>query len=411
MSKNKPELLSPAGDMEKLKFALAYGADAVYLGGDRFSLRTKSGNFDAEEIAAAVAYAHGLGKKVYVAVNVFAHNEDIAALPPFLAALAEIGPDGLLISDPGVFLLAREHAPSLPIHISTQANNVNWKTARFWRELGAERIVLGRELTLAEIREIRAKTDMELELFVHGAMCMAYSGRCLLSNFLTGRDANRGACAHPCRWRYALVEAERPGEYLPVEEDGHGSYILNSRDLALLPYLPELVKAGVDSLKIEGRVKSAYYAAVVTGVYRRAVDDLFEDEEAFRARIPAYMAELETVSHRRYFPGFLPGRPDEGGYRYDTSAYVRRYDFIAVVKGYDEEKGRVLLEQRNHFRRGETAEFVPAGEAPCALKLESLFDEEGTAIEKAPHAQMTVAVPSPRRFPPLTVVRRKKQDV
>lgn len=407
MNKKKPEVLAPAGDMEKLRFSIAYGADAVYLGGEHFGLRVKSNNFTLEEIREAVAYCHDCNKKVYITVNIFAHNEDIDVLPEYLRFLNDIGPDGLLISDPGVVLLAKEFAPSIPLHISTQANNVNWKTVEFWQRFGAERVVLGRELSLAEMEEIRRKTTAELEIFVHGAMCMSYSGRCLLSNYLTGRDANRGACTHPCRWKYALVEQQRPGEYLPLEEDERGSYIMNSKDLELLPYLPQLYDIGIDSFKIEGRVKSSYYVAVVTGVYREAVDCLVDEPECFEERLPQWLEELCTVSHRQYTGGFIERKPTAEDHRYETSSYERLYDFVAIVKGYDEKKQVLILEQRNHFAVGETLEFVPPKGTPFVVKVKELFDEEDHLIAKAPHAQMTVKLPWNRSLPALTIVRRK----
>lgn len=400
--------MAPAGDMEKLRFAVAYGADAVYLGGDHFSLREKSDNFTLDEIKEAVSFCHDCGKKVYVAVNIFAHNDDLEPLSAYLEALNRIKPDALLISDPGVFLLAKEAAPAIPIHISTQANNVNWKTVAFWQEYGAERVVLGRELSLKEIGEIAAKTDIALEMFVHGAMCMAYSGRCLLSNYLTGRDANRGQCAHPCRWQYALVEKERQGEYLSLTEDERGSYIMNSKDLNLLSFLPDLCDVGIDSCKIEGRVKSSYYVAVVTKVYREAVDCLFDEPDRFRERLPFWQEELKTVSHRAYTIGFLAGKPQGEDYRYNTGGYERRYDFVAIVKGYDEERKMVCLEQRNHFGVGETVEFVfPRGQS-ISLTVAALYDGQGSAIEKAPHAQMTVYLPYATPIEPMTILRRKK---
>ncbi len=408
MNKRRPELLSPAGDPEKLRYAVAYGADAVYLGGDSFSLRAASKNFSLEEIGEAVRCCRERGKKVYVAVNVFPREDELAPLKDYLARLNEIGPDALLVADPGVFSLARAYAPDLPLHISTQANNVNSASAEFWRGLGARRVVLGRELSLGEIRALRRKTDMELELFVHGAMCVSYSGRCLLSAFLSGRDGNRGRCSHPCRWRYALAEASRPDQYFPIEEDDGGSYILNSKDLCLLPYLPELIDAGIDSLKIEGRVKSLYYTAVVTDVYRRALDDLFADKARFEQNLPDYMEALCSVSHRQYCSGFLTGPPDADAQRYETSAYVRRYDFIALVKGYDAEKGRLLLEQRNHFAAGEELEIVSPGAPPRKWKPEHLYDEEGGVISAAPHAQMRVAADCAEAFPAMSIVRRKR---
>lgn len=406
--KKKPELLSPAGDLEKLRFAVAYGADAVYLGGDHFSLREKSNNFSLAEIKEAVSFCHDRGKKVYVAVNIFAHNDDLKPLAAYLKALIPINPDALLISDPGVLLLAKETAPEIPVHISTQANNVNWKTVSFWQEYGAERVVLGRELSLKEIGEIAAKTTVSLEMFVHGAMCMAYSGRCLLSNYLTGRDANRGQCSHPCRWQYALVEKERPGAYLPIAEDAKGSYIMNSKDLNLLSYLPDLCAAGIDALKIEGRVKSSYYVAVVTKVYRAAIDCLNETPEKFYDLLPSWQAELETVSHRAYTTGFLMGKPQGKDHRYDTGGYERLYDFVAVVRSYDARRKMICLEQRNHFGVGETLEFVFPQGKNLSLTVTALYDETGAAIEKAPHAQMTVYLPYNRVIEPMTILRRKK---
>ena len=400
-------MLAPAGDMEKMRFALAYGADAVYLGGENFSLREKSNNFTLAEIREAVAYCHEQGKKVYVAVNIFAHNDDIARLPAYLKVLGEIGPDALLISDPGVFLTAKEQAPGVPIHISTQANNVNWKTVSFWQTLGAARVVLGRELSLPEIREIAANTTAELELFVHGAVCMAYSGRCLLSNYLTGRDANRGACTHPCRWRYVLEEEKRPGEYLPIEEDDRGSYIMNSNDLNLLAYLPELTAAGIASFKIEGRVKSSYYVAVVAKVYRAALDCLAAAPERFQELLPGWEEELATVSHRPYGSGFLTGKVG-GGSPYESSSYLRDYDFVAVVKGYDHTRGMLLLEQRNRFAVNDNLEIVlPRGDA-VPVTAKALFDGEGNPIAVAPHAQMAVYLPYPGPLPAMTILRRKK---
>lgn len=403
----KPEILSPAGDMEKLRFAVAYGADAVYLGGEHFGLRVKSNNFTLDEIREAVAFCHERGKKVYITVNIFAHNDDIEALPEYLSALNDIRPDALLISDPGVMMTAKEFAPDIPIHISTQANNVNWRTVEFWNNFGAERVVLGRELSLPEIREIKEKTDTELEIFIHGAMCMSYSGRCLLSNYLTGRDANRGACTHPCRWKYALVEQQRPGEYLPVEEDERGSYIMNSKDLELLPYLPQLYEIGIDSFKIEGRVKSSYYVAVVTGVYRAAVDCLAECPKEFEKRLPLWLDELRTVSHRQYTGGFIERKPTSEDHRYDTSAYERLYDFVAIVRSYDDETKTLCLEQRNHFAAGELLEFVPPCGDPVVILAKDLRNEDNEPIEKAPHAQMTVYLPSEISLPPMTIVRRK----
>lgn len=405
----KPQLLAPAGDYEKLLFAIAYGADAVYLGGEEFGLRVKSNNFTLEEIKKAVDYAHDHGVKVYITVNIFAHNEDIEALPQYLSALNDIRPDGLLISDLGVFMLAKEYAGDIPLHISTQANSVNYKTVEAWEKLGASRVVLGRELSLEEIALIAKKTDAELEIFVHGAMCMSYSGRCLLSNYLTGRDANRGACSHPCRWQYVLMEQDRKGEYMPVEEDSHGTYIMNSKDLNLLPFLPDFIDLGLSSLKIEGRVKTAYYVSVVTKVYREALDLAYTDREAFAAALPRWQQELTTVSHRQYATGFLEGKPTADHHRYETSAYVRGCDFIAVVRDYDPIKKMLQVEQRNHFKVGDTLEVLNpiVGAKNDSLPISEMYDAEGKAIAVAPHPQMTVYLPYPNALPPYAILRRK----
>lgn len=407
--KKKPELLAPAGDFEKFLFALAYGADAVYLGGESFGLRAKSANFTLEEIDQAVKIANAKGVKVYVAVNIFAHEDDIEALPRYLSALSSIKPHGLIISDLGIFALAQKYAGNIPIHISTQANSVNSVTVNQWHTMGAERVVLARELSLDEIEVIASKTCCELEVFVHGAMCMSYSGRCLLSNFLTGRDANRGACTHPCRWQYALVEANRPGEYLSVEEDDRGSYIMNSKDLNLVRYIPKLMDVGINSLKIEGRVKSSYYVAVVTKVYREAIDIAFSNRQEFKKLLPYWEEELKTVSHRHYTTGFFQGKPKAQDHGYESSGYIREYDFVAVVKGYDREKGWLILEQRNNFRVGDKIQFlIPSAHGKAKdITVTALYDQDYQFIEVAPHPQMEVYLPYPHSLPEYTIVRRK----
>lgn len=408
-NKIKPEILSPAGDMEKFDFALAYGADAVYLGGESFGLRAKSTNFTLPEIKESVKKAEAVGAKVYVTVNIFAHQEDINQLPEYLEALAAIKPHGLIISDLGVFALARKYAPDIPIHISTQANSTNSAAVNQWHNLGASRVVLARELSLDEIRDVARHTDCDLEVFAHGAMCMSYSGRCLLSNYLTGRDSNRGACTHPCRWSYSLVESSRPGEYLPVEEDGRGSYIMNSKDLNLLRYLPALTDAGVRSLKIEGRVKSCYYVSVVTKVYREAIDTVFFERERFKERLPGWEEELATVSHRQYTAGFLEGRPKAEGHRYESSGYIRNYDFIGIVKGYDSKGKNLIIEQRNNFKRGDRIEFLTpaAGSESIPMVLGDFYDEAGDLLTAAAHPQMTIYLPYGRSLPEYTILRRK----
>ena len=400
----KPELLAPAGTMEKLQMALAYGADAAYLGGTQFGLRAFGGNFTNDEIRAAVQLAHGMGRKVYVTVNVFPHNDDLVSLPDYLRFLAEAGVNAVLVADLGVFMCAREVAPALPVHISTQANNVNWRTVRAWQELGAERVVLARELSREEICEIRRHTSVELELFVHGAMCISYSGRCLLSSYFTGRDANRGSCAQSCRWKYALVESSRPGEYYPVEEDERGTYIMNSKDLCLLPYLDEIVAAGIDSLKIEGRMKSVHYVASVVKAYRMALDaclmgDSYEVQEA-------WMTELGKVSHRAYTTGFFLGKTTEADQIYGSSSYEQTSDFVGLVRSYDAENRLATVEQRNNMKLGQELEiFQPVG-ASFRQELAEMWNEEGEEITAAPHPQQLVRIRTAQPVEPNSILRR-----
>ncbi len=401
---NKPEILAPAGSPEKLKFAIAYGADAVYLGGTGFGLRTAAATFDAPSLARAVEYAHARGVRVYVALNIFAHNRDIEALPSYIQELATLGVDAVIVSDPGVLTLVRELAPALKIHISTQANTTNWRTARLWKALGAERIVLARELSLEEIKTVYSRTGMELEVFVHGAMCMAYSGRCLLSNYMTGRGANQGDCAQSCRWKYRLVEEKRPGEYFPVLEDERGTYILSSRDLCLLEYLPALVESGVTSLKIEGRVKSIHYVASITRVYRQALDAYLADPDNYSVR-PEWLEEISKVSNREYTTGFITGlRPGETPPEY--SIYQRPYTFVGVVLGYDEQQGMLLVEQRNRFKRGEQLEIMTPGRETITMVVAEILDKEGNSQEAAPHPRQVVLLPWPRPLPQMSLLRR-----
>ena len=402
--KKRPELLAPAGTMEKLQMALAYGADAAYLGGVQFGLRAFGGNFANEEIRAAVQLAHGAGKKVYVTVNVFPHNDDLVSLPDYLRFLAEVGADAVLVADLGVFMLVREAAPTLPVHISTQANNVNWRTVRAWQELGAERVVLARELSREEIREIHRHTSVELELFVHGAMCISYSGRCLLSSYFTGRDANRGACAQSCRWKYALVEMSRPGEYYPIAEDERGTYIMNSKDLCLLPHLDEVVRCGIDSLKIEGRMKSVHYVASVVKAYRMALDaclsgNPYEVREEWRA-------ELEKVSHRAYTTGFFFGKTTGADQIYGSSSYEQTSDFVGLVRAYDPVTQIATVEQRNNMKLGQEIEvFQPVG-APFRQNLSEMWDEEGQEIAAAPHPQQIVRMRMTQEVAANSILRR-----
>ena len=405
----KPELLAPAGNMEKGKMALLYGADAIYLGGKMFGLRAFANNFSLEEMAEMAAYAHSLGKKVYVTVNIFAHNEDIDRLPDYLRGLAAAKVDALLISDLGVWQTAREVVPDMPLHVSTQANTTNYASVKAWEQLGAERVVLARELSLKEISEISEKTSVELETFVHGAMCISYSGRCLLSAYLTGRDGNRGACTQACRWEYnmyKLGEQKRPGEYFDLEEDEHGTYVMNSKDLCLIEYLPELMRAGVCSLKIEGRMKSVHYVATVVSVYRKAIDACWADMDGYR--VPdEWITELNKVSHRQYTTGFAITKPDRDAQVYTSSKYEQTHDSVGIVTGYDAEKKRAYFEQRNNVKAGEPLEILEPDGTLLPFVLEDMLDAEGAAIDCAPHAQQRFSAASEKSLLQYSLLRRK----
>jgi putative protease len=414
----KPELLAPAGDWEKLTYALAYGADAVYMGGQAFGLRAYAGNFSFEEMERAVNRTHGMGKKIYVTVNIFAHEADFEELPAYLKQLEGLEVDGAIVSDPGVIALAREVVPRLPLHLSTQANNTNSHTVRFWLKQGIERVVLARELTLEELRSMRAKVDGGLEIFIHGAMCMSYSGRCLLSNYLTGRDANRGECTQPCRWGYALVEEKRPQESFPIEEDERGTYVFNSHDLCLLPHLPLLKPLNIDSFKIEGRMKSVQYVASTVKVYREGIDTLWDEgEEAFRAKLPGWLEEMDKVSHRDYSAGFLFGKPGAKSHNLESSHYVRDYDFVGVRLNDEEiatlappaNEQTAWIEQRNHFQRGEILEVLTPQGSAWTFEVREMWDSEGEPLEVARHAQQTIRVAVPRKILPYSILRRAKQ--
>jgi len=387
---HKPELLAPAGDMEKLRVALNYGADAVYIGGKDYSLRAAAGNFASGELAQAAAFAHSRGKKLYLAVNIFARNEDLEALPAYLRQAAAAQVDALIVADLGVFALARRYAPALPVHISTQANNVNWQSAAMWARLGAQRVILGRELSIAEAAHISAVSGLETEYFVHGAMCMAYSGRCLISSFLTGRDANRGDCAQPCRWRYTVQEEQRPGEFMPVEEDARGSYIFNSKDLCLIDALPQLLQAGISALKIEGRNKSAYYIANVTRVYRQALDAAYAAGEGYTIR-EEWREELAKISHREYTHGFAFTQTAAQAQRHISADPVRGYDFVATAQRL--EAGQLILQQRNHFKPGDTLELLLPRGGQLDLPVTELYGELGQSLSAAAHPQQTVFLP------------------
>lgn len=383
----KAEILAPAGNLDKLKTAIDFGADAVYIGGSKLNLRAFADNFTNEQISEGLEYAHSRGKKVYVTMNVFPHNADLVGLEEYIKNLYELGVDAIIVSDPSIIVTAKEVAPELEIHLSTQANNVNWKSALFWHKMGVKRIVLARELTLNEIKEIREKLpeECELEAFVHGSMCMAYSGRCLISNYMTGRDANRGACAQACRYKYYLVEEKRPGEYFPIVEDDKGTYIMNSKDLCMIENINEVIEAGVYSLKIEGRMKSPYYVAGVVKAYRQAVDAYYENpaEWTYDSK---WMHNLLRVSHRQYHSGFYFGITNKQ--IYDTSSYVRDYDIVGVVKEYDKESRTAIIEQKNRVFEGDEVEVLRPENDNFNINLDNMKDERDNKIEVANRAQM-----------------------
>ncbi len=402
---NRPEILAPAGDPEKLRMAVIYGADAVYLAGREFGMRAFAGNFSDHELREGLIFARAHGAKVYVTVNIIAGNDDIRRLPAYLSFLQEAGADGLIIADPGVFVLARKYAPEVPCHLSTQANTTNWQSALFWQEAGFKRIVLARELSLPEIAEIRAHTDLELEVFVHGAMCWAYSGRCYLSHYLEGRSANRGRCAQACRRSYYLVEEKHPGEYMPVFTDERGTYIMNARDLCLLDYLPGLVETGVNSFKIEGRMKSAHYVATVTKVYRRALDACLLDPAGFRPD-PAWHNELRKISHRPYTSGFIAGNPGTEGQVYHTTAQESSHEFIGIVQSWQD--GRAVVEMRNRFVEGEQVEIFGPATDPRPLTVRDLRNPEGDPIPAAIRVQEHVSFAIHFPVEPFSLLRRPR---
>ncbi len=390
-NKRKPELLLPAGSPETLRVAIDYGADAVYLGGEAMSLRAKARNFSYDEMREGIRLAHEKNVKVYVTANIYAHNSDLPAAAAFFEKMAEIRPDALLISDPGMFRLAKRHCPEVEIHISTQANNTNYETCCYWYEQGAKRIVLARELSLNEIREIREKIpdDLELECFVHGAMCISYSGRCLLSNYFTGRDANHGACTHPCRWKYALVEETRPGEYLPVEEDDRGTYIMNSKDLCMVGHIPELTEAGIDSFKIEGRMKNALYVATVARTYRKAIDAYQISSEEYQKKMPWLLEQIAQCTYRKYSTGFYFGRPDADGQIYDESTYISEAVYLGTVRALTDD-GLAVITQKNKFFVGDRIEIMRRDGSDIRTDVLAMYDGEGNAIDSCPHAGMEV---------------------
>ena len=387
----KPELLVPASSLEVLKVAVVFGADAVYIGGEAFGLRAKAKNFSPEEMREGIRFAHEHGVKVYVTANILAHNRDLPQVEEYFRQLKEIGPDALIIADPAVFMLAKKICPNIERHISTQANNTNYGTYLFWHELGAKRVVSARELSLEEIKEIRRRipADMEIETFVHGAMCISYSGRCLLSSFFTGRDANQGACTHPCRWKYYVMEEQRPGEYLPVFENERGTYIFNSKDLCMIEHIPDLVQAGIDSLKIEGRMKTALYVATVARTYRRAIDDYCEDPALYEKNLDWYRSQISNCTYRQFTTGFFYGKPDENSQIYDSNTYFRDYTFLGIVEETDQ-AGRCHIHQKNKFAVGEEIEVMKPDGSNVRTVVKGIVDEEGNAMESAPHPQQSL---------------------
>lgn len=408
---NKPELLAPAGNMEKLKMAFIYGADAVYIGGEKFGLRAQAGNFSIDDIKKATEFSRRLDRKLYVTVNIIPHNEDLYDLPDYLLELEKAGVDAIIISDPGVLMIAKDTIPDMELHLSTQANNTNYKSAEFWHELGVKRIVLARELSFFEIKEIINKTPktLEFEAFVHGAMCISYSGRCLLSNYMVGRDANRGECAHPCRYKYYIVEEKRPGQYMPIEDDERGAYIFNSKDLCMIEHIPELVDSGISSFKIEGRMKSAYYVATVVRAYRNAIDSYFEDPKGY-VFDKEWLEEVNKASHREFFTGFYFNKPDHQGQIYESSSYVRDYDFVGLVLDYDEDTGLALVEQRNKMNIGDEIEVIGPNKKMFKQKIVEMWDDEGEMIESAPHPQQKVKIKMTKTVEKYDIFRRENKD-
>lgn len=402
------ELLIPAGSLEVLKVAVDYGADAVYIGGEAFGLRAKARNFTIEDMKEAVSYCHTRGVRLYVTANIFAHNDDLEGVRKYFERLRPIGIDALIISDPAIFMIAKEVVPEVDIHISTQANNTNYGTYRFWQQLGATRVVSARELSLREIKEIRnhIPEDMEIESFVHGAMCISYSGRCLLSHFLTGKDANRGACTHPCRWKYSVVEETRNGEYFPVEEDDRGTYIFNSKDLCMVDHVPELIEAGIDSFKVEGRMKTALYVATVARTYRKAIDDYRNSPATYAANLEWYKEEIGKCTYRQFTTGFYFGKTDSESQVYDSNDYVKEYIYIGRVESVESE-GRLRFIQRNKFCVGEQIEAMMFDGRNVELEVMGIWNADMQKVDSAPHPKEMLTVQLNQSLPVGTILRRK----
>ena len=411
MAERKVELLVPAGSLEVLKVAVDYGADAVYIGGQAYGLRAKADNFSIEEMKKAVKYAHAKNAKVYVTANIFAHNYDIEGMKAYFEQLKDTGVDAVLVSDPGIFVLAKKTMPDMELHISTQANNTNYLTYNFWYNMGAKRVVTARELSLVEIKQIREHIpeDMEIESFMHGAMCISYSGRCLLSSYFTGRDANRGACTHPCRWKYHIVEETRPGEYMPVNEDDRGTYIFNSKDLCMIEHIPDLLDAGIDSYKIEGRMKTALYVATVARTYRKAIDDYLESPKKYEENMEWYRDQISNCTYRQFTTGFFYGKPDHESQIYDSNTYVKEYTYLGIV-GEKNEKSRYAIEQRNKFSVGEEIEVMkPDGENVC-VTVKGIWDDEGNQMESAPHPKQKLWIDLGVELDRFDILRRKEME-
>ncbi len=404
-----PELLIPASSLEVLKIAVIFGADAVYIGGEAFGLRAKAKNFSMEEIKEGITFAHAHDVKVYITANILAHNSDLAGAREYFTELCTVKPDALIISDPGMFRLAQEVCPEIELHISTQANNTNYATYRFWHELGAKRVVSARELSLEEIKEIRANIpdDLEIETFIHGAMCISYSGRCLLSNYFTGRDANQGACTHPCRWKYSIVEETRPGEYMPVYENERGTYIFNSKDLCMIEHIPELIESGIDSFKIEGRMKTALYVATVARTYRKAIDDYRESPELYREHLPWYLDQISNCTYRQFTTGFFFGKPSEEAQIYDNNTYLKEYTYLGIA-GEPNEEGLYRIEQRNKFSVGEEIEVMKPNGENRKVTVRRILDEEGNEMESAPHPKQVLYIDLGEPLDRYDILRRKE---
>lgn len=408
---NKIELLAPAGDLEKLKMAILYGADAVYIAGENFGLRTASKNFTEEQMREAVDFVKKNNKKIYVTCNIIPHNDDFEGLESYLKYLQEVGVDAIIVADPGVLMIAKETVPDMEIHWSTQANNTNFNSARFWYKQGVKRVVTARELSFEEIKKIRDEipSDMDIESFVHGAMCISYSGRCLMSNYMTGRDANRGSCAHPCRWKYSLVEEKRPGEYFPIEEDERGTYFFNSKDLCMIEYVKELIEAGVSSFKIEGRVKTPYYVATVVRAYRMAIDEYYRDPENYRFN-PIWMEELKKASYRDFTSGFYLDKPNGDSQNYGTSSYIRNYDFMGLVIKYDSERKMALVDVRNRIFTGDNVEIIGPDCDTIYTTVKSMFNVNMEMIDVAPRPKELVWVDFGHELKENDIIRKESEE-